>query len=152
MPKVDFNVNVDRLINAVLKDRGFNRSERPAVIRAIKFEFYAMLADDIRNRRTGWAVDTGYSRASFYAQSDGLYNHASYAQYVENATDAIHRYVSTNGRSLVIRALEFTGITPTKSRSAVDIARRLTIAAILSRESRPLLFRPFLQPIFRDRR
>ena len=109
MVYIDVGIDVESAISEILADIGY-REGIDAIIEDLRFEFYALLADDLRAGLSDWPVDTGLSEASFYAEEDGLYNHAPYAIYVENNTGAVQEYVSANVVDLVERALDAVGL------------------------------------------
>ena len=75
----------------------------------IRFHVVDTLAEDIRAGETGWPVDTGFSRDSFFTDGSYLMNHADYAIYVRTGLRALRTYVRNNLVRLVELALNIIG-------------------------------------------
>lgn len=92
---------------------------RPADIRE---EVHSYLAEHIRDGKTNWPVETGYSRMGFYSRHDGLWNDAPYAADIESGKlkpefkGTIDQYVSQNINLIVFEALTLLGAKPKKTR------------------------------------
>ena len=106
MPKIRLGIDVKGRMRRELKAMGYS----PSLVDTISFYFYDFLAQDIKDGKTDYPVDTGYSRANFYARADGLYIHASYAKYVEARTKAVSKYLRKNFVSILKRAIRITGV------------------------------------------
>lgn len=118
-------IDIDARILSLLQHKGFDNPR--ALWNRIRDDFMILLCNDISDGKTAWPVDTGYSKASFYASDGRLYNHASYAPDVEQSTNAIASYIDNNLHELTDRALDFCGLPlQAKSGGLKRLLRRLT--------------------------
>ena len=135
MPKIRLGIGVKGRMRQELRSMGYS----PNLVDTLIFYFYDILAQDIKEGKSDYPVDTGYSRANFYGRADGLYNHASYAKYVEARTNAVAKYLRRNFVSILRRAIRITGVMrPTdRGRSFLSpLLLGLAATAFATRETR----------------
>lgn len=114
MPKIEVGFNArDRMVR-FLRRAGYRNAR--GIMRDVIGDFFEILAADLRDGRSDWPVDTGFSRASFYGNRRGLFNHADYSIYVEGNTGAVKRYVRSQWRRLMARVLRQAGYPPPSRR------------------------------------
>ena len=94
----------------------------------IRFHVFDTIAEDIRAGETGWPVDTGFSRASFFTDGTYLLNHADYAKYVKTGLRALRNYVRRNLVRIVEFALEIIGF---QRESRLSLARLIATEFLL---------------------
>ena len=126
--EIDIGIDVDVWLENFLSGR-FAGDRIPSIIEDIRFSFFDILARRLKGGDSDWPVDTGFSEGMFFAEYDGLYNHADYAIYVEAYTGAVNQYVKSNFDELASAALNEAGY-PDEERQKQDRFRRDRISIL----------------------
>lgn len=112
LPKVNLRVNVEKRLEDWFIRRSYPTASIGRLVRDAITEFLSLVAEDIQDGKTGWPVDTGYSRDNFYASGRNLYNHASYVNYVERRGNPIASYIRRSFDSIMRRVARLIGLPP----------------------------------------